>query len=164
MQNEPEPLPSEQLQAAQQEIEALSEQVAGLREELRDALEPIPEQPPVDETGIVESTERTGYRSVMRHGYYPSYDPYGYLWYHKIKRHHQRPGYGHGGYKKAVPHKYRKAHRGPKKKIGRHGVRTGKHPSGYHKSPSIRHRSIKGTSRRHNGYRSGFRGGMPSWR
>ena len=160
-----EPLPSELLRNSQEEIEALTEQVEGLRKELREALEPVPEQPPLDETVVIESTERIGYRTSIGYGYYPVYDPYGYRWYRKFKKHHRPPGYGHGGHKKAIPYKHRVTpYRPSGKKIGQHGVRTGRGHSGFQKSGSIRNRSHAAGSRRHSASRAGHRGGMPSRR
>jgi len=160
--NEAESLQSGQLRAAQEEIETLSEQVAGLRKELRDALEPVPEPPPVDSTDVYESTAPVRYRTVYGYGSYAPYDPYGYLWHHKLKKYHRRPGYGRGGHIKALPNKHRIKHQGTnRKKIRRYGVSAGKGHSGYQKSRGIRHRSLKGGSRRHNGSRAGYRRGMP---
>ena len=160
-------LRSQQLRAAQDEIEALSEQVAGLRNELRDALEPVYEPPPVEPNEVIESPNRVIYRPVIGYGFYPRYDPYGYLWYHKVKKHqlrprvkkhHQRTRFGYGGHKKLIPHKSRLTHNNSKKRFNRHGVRADKHRSGYRKTHSIRHRSVGGGStRRHSG---GYRGGM----
>jgi len=159
---ESEPLQSELLKTSQEEIEALTEQVEGLRRELREVLEPVPEQPPVNETAVIESPERVRYRTSIGFGFYPFYNPYGYLWHHKLKNHHRRPGYGNGWHKKAIPFKHRIKHYGPsKKKNGRHGVKAGKGHSGYQKSRPNRHRSLTGGSRRHNGSRAGYRGGVP---
>ncbi len=106
-------------------------------EELRDALEPVPEPPPVDSTDVYESTAPVRYRTVYGYGSYAPYDPYGYLWHHKLKKYHRRPGYGHGGHIKALPYKHRIKHQGPsRKKIRRYGVRAGKGHSGYQKSRS----------------------------
>ena len=151
-------LRSRQLRAAQDEIEALSEQVAGLRKELRDALEPVYEPPPVESNEVIESTNRVIYRPVIGYGFYPRYDPYGYLWYRKVKKHHQRQRLGSGGHKKLIPHKSRFTHNNSQKRFNRHGIRVDKHRSGYRKTHSIRHRSDRGgASRRHGG---GHRGGM----
>ena len=155
-----EALHAEELQAAQKEIEALAEQVAGLRRELQDALEPVPEQPPIETTEVVESTNRFGYGTVYRSGYYRPYDPYGFLWYHKVKRHHRRPGYGHGGPKKALPYKHRITHLGPKKRFERRGVRSDRHRPGYRKSRSMMRRAETGASHRVSGQRMGYQGGM----
>lgn len=155
-----EALHTEELQAAQKEIEALAEQVAGLRRELQDALEPVPEQPPIETSEVVESTNRVGYGAVYGYGYYRPYDPHGSFWYNKIKRHHRRPGYGRGGPKKAKPYKYRSTHLGPQKRPERHGVRSdGRHP-GYRKSRSMMQRAQTGAPHRVSGQRLGFRGGM----
>ena len=155
-----ESLQSQQLRAAQEEIEALSEQVAGLRKELRDALEPVYEPPPNEPVEIIEPYSRFRYRTVIGGGFWPRYDPYGYLWYHKVKKHHRRWGYGHGGHKEVIPHKRRFIHHGSKKRITRHNLGFDKHRSGYRKAGRSVHRARTGGSHRHGGFRGGHRGRM----
>jgi hypothetical protein len=159
-----EPLHAEELRAAQEKIETLSEQVAGLQRELREAFEPVPEPPPVDSTDVYESTQPIRYRTVYGYGSYALYDPYGYRWYHKAKRHFRRPGYRHGGHKKALPYKRRFTHHGLKKRLERHGVRSDRHRPGYRQSHRMMRRTQSGASRRHSGQRPGYRGGLRSRR
>ena len=157
---EAESLQSQQLRAAQREIESLSEQVAGLRKELRDALEPVYEPPPEETTVIYEPYSRIRYRTFIGGGFWPRYDPYGYLWYHKVKKHHRRLGYGHVGHKKVIPHKRRIIDKGHKNRVTRHNLGFAKYRSGHRKSGSSIHRSHSGGSRRHSGIRGGHRGRM----
>jgi hypothetical protein len=157
---EAESLQSQQLRAAQQEIESLSDQVAGLRKELRDALEPVYEPPPEETTEIYEPYSRVRYRTFVGSGFWPRYDPYGYLWYHKVKKLHRRLGYGHGGHKKVIPHKRPFIHHGTKKRVTRQNLGFAKHRSGQRTSGRSIHRAHSGGSNRHGGIRGGYRGRM----
>ena len=116
---EAEDLQADQLRSAQEKIDELTEQVQGLRKDLQDALEPVPDQPAPETLEAAGAEDFVRFRTVYGFGRHPLYDPYGYLWHRKIKKNHQRPGYGHGGHKRAVPFKHRIKGHGPGKRMER---------------------------------------------
>jgi hypothetical protein len=160
-----EDLQADQLRSAQEKINELTEQVQGLRKDLQDALEPVPDQPAPETLEAAGAEDFVRFRTVYGFGRHPLYDPYGYLWHRKIKKNHQRPGYGHGGHKRAVPFKHRIKGHGPGKRMERPVAGAGRHSSGYTtRSHGMVQRPGGSATHRRGGFQSGSRGGQPGRR